>query len=94
MIKIRFFIISICLMAIYGCASDSGILNVGKDKYIITKQAATGFNASDMRPELISRASQYCKNISKEFELIGVDQNSGPYIFGNYPKSQIEFWCR
>lgn len=88
-----------CLAILYGvflasCASDSGVLNVGNNKYIITKQAATGFNASDMRPDLISRAAQHCQSTNKNFELIGVEQNSGPYIFGNFPKGQIEFWCR
>ena len=80
-------------LLICSCASNSGVIPVGKNKYMISKQAATGFSAGDQLPEIVAQASQYCESINKNFELIKVYQNPGPYILGNFPKSDVQFMC-
>lgn len=89
----KFLIYTVFFIILNSCASNSGVIPIGKNKYMISKQAATGFSGGDQLPEIVAQASEYCDSINKSFELIKVYQNPGPYILGNFPKSDVQFFC-
>lgn len=67
---------------------------MGQDKYMIAKQAATGLpGLGNMKAEIISEASSYCTALGKRLELVSSEETKPPYIFGNYPRSEITFKC-
>lgn len=82
------------LLALFGCASHSGVVQMGKDTYLIAKQQATGFpGLGNIKAEIIAEGSAYCRGINKEFQIVSVNETKPPYILGNYPRSEITFMC-
>ena len=77
-----------------GCASNTGIVPMGRDTYMIAKQQGTGFpGLGSMKAEIITEAVQFCEKQGKEFQLTATKETQPPYILGNYPRSEIEFMC-
>ena len=84
----------LCLIFLSSCASHTGVLSIGKDTYLIAKQQATGFpGLGNMKAEIISEGVEFCKKMGKEFQIISTQETQGPYIFGHYPRSEIQFMC-
>lgn len=89
---------SICIvvisLAVTACASHTGIVQMGKDTYLLAKQQATGFpGLGNMKAEIIGEASQYCVSLGKELQIVSTQETQPPYILGNYPRSEIQFMC-
>lgn len=77
-----------------GCASHTGIVQIGKDTYMVAKQQATGFpGLGNMKAELIAEATQYCTLQGKSLQLVNTTETQPPYILGNYPRSEVNFMC-
>jgi hypothetical protein len=77
-----------------GCASHTGVVPMGKDTFMISKQQATGFpGLGNMKAEIISEGSSYCRAQNKEFQIVSTNETQPPYILGNYPRSEITFTC-
>ena len=77
-----------------GCASNSGVLPIGQDTFMVSRQAATGFSGSGtLKAEAFQEASQYCAKLGKSLQVISTHEASPPYILGNFPKAEIQFMC-
>ena len=77
-----------------GCASHTGVVSIGKDTYMVAKQAATGFpGLGNLKAEIIAEGSSHCMKLGKQFQLVGTQETQPPYILGNYPRSEIQFMC-
>ena len=87
-------VLSASAFFLVGCASNTGVVPIGKGTYTIAKQQATGFpGLGNLRAEIIAEGSAYCLKSGAEFELIDVQETRPPYILGNYPRSEIKFTC-
>lgn len=76
------------------CASNTGIVPMGRDTYMIAKQQATGFpGLGSMKGEIITEAVQFCESKGKEFQITNTIETQPPYVLGNYPRSEIQFMC-
>lgn len=85
-------IAAIVLLA--GCASNSGVIPIGKDTFMVSRQAATGFSGSGtLKAEAFQEASQYCTNLRKSLQVVSTHEASPPYILANFPKAEIQFMC-
>lgn len=88
------FILIAAVATIAGCASHSGVTPMGGGQYLLSKQAATGFaGAASLKAELLREADQHCAGQGKDLEVISAAENSGPYVFGHYPKAEVQFKC-
>lgn len=77
-----------------GCASHSAIAPMGKNQFTLSKQASTGFpGLGNMKAELLTEASEHCKKSGKELSVTRVAETSPPYVFGNYPRVDVDFSC-
>jgi hypothetical protein len=82
------------LLVLSGCASNSGVVPIGNDTYKIYKRGATGFSGSDaVKSEVMIQASEYCATKNKTVQVVNVILGSPPYIFGNFPKAEVQFQC-
>ena len=87
-------LISTAVGLLSGCASNTGIVPMGRDTYMIAKQQGTGFpGLGSMKGEIITEAVQFCEKQGKEFQLTATKETQPPYVLGNYPRSEIEFMC-
>jgi hypothetical protein len=86
--------IAIVLVTVTACASHTGIVQMGRDTYMVAKQQATGFpGLGNMKAELIAEASSHCAERGKELQIVSTYETQPPYVLGNYPRSEIQFMC-
>jgi hypothetical protein len=79
---------------IFGCAANSGVVPIGQDTYMVSRQAATGFSgASTLKAEAFQEANQYCVSKGKSLQVVNTEEARPPYVFGNYPKAEVQFMC-
>jgi hypothetical protein len=84
-------LIPACLI---GCASNSGVTTIGKDTYLVSRQAATGFSGSGtLKAEVFQEATQFCERSGKHLQVVSTHEAAPPYIFGNFPKAEVQFMC-
>ncbi len=77
-----------------GCASNSGIVQMGSNTYMVSRQAATGFTGmGTLQAEAMKEAFDQCQKTGKAVEVIETVDAKPPYILGNFPKTEIRFKC-
>jgi hypothetical protein len=85
-----------CLLAIIlaGCALNSGVVPIGKDTFMVSRQAATGFSGSGtLKAEAFKEANQYCLSQNKVLQIVNTTEAQPPYVLGNFPKAEVQFMC-
>lgn len=94
-------------LLLVGCGSNSGVVRVGQDNHSdsgvaqveqdifkIYKRAATGLVGSEsVKSDVLLQASKYCTEKGKQLHVVNVITGSPPYIFGNFPKAEVQFKC-
>lgn len=82
------------LVFLTGCAANSGVIPIGKDTYMVSRQAATGFSGSGtLKAEAFQEANQFCLTQAKELQVLSTHEALPPYILGNFPKAEVQFMC-
>jgi hypothetical protein len=77
-----------------GCASNSGVVPIGQDTFMVSRQAATGFSGSGtLKAEAFQEANQFCEKMGKSLQVISTYEASPPFILANFPKAEIQFMC-
>ena len=85
-----------CLLAIIlaGCALNSGVVPIGKDTFMVSRQAATGFSGSGtLKAEAFKEANQYCLSQNKVLQIVNTTEAQPPYVLDNFPKAEVQFMC-
>lgn len=90
--KLIFLVMSI--FAFYGCAVNTGVVPIGKDTFMISRQAATGFSGlGGLKAEAFREANIYCETQGKSLMVVNTNESSPPYILGNFPRAEVQFMC-
>ncbi|MBI1772542.1 MAG: SHOCT domain-containing protein [Burkholderiales bacterium] len=90
----RAFLICSASILLTACASNSGVQSIGKDTYMVSRQAATGLSGSGtLKAEVFQEASQHCEKQGRSLQVVSTQEARPPYIFGNFPKAEIQFMC-
>ena len=77
-----------------GCAANSGIVPMGSNTYMVSRQAATGFTGmGTLKAEAMREAYEQCKQTGKSVQVVEVIDAQPPFLFGNFPKTEIRFQC-
>ena len=78
-----------------GCAATSSIAPMGGDQFMLSKQAATGFpGLGNLKAEVLTDANAHCVKAGKTMQVVNTSESQPPYIFGNYPRAEVQFACR
>tara|TARA_R110002073_G_scaffold266047_2_gene429082 strand:+ start:1618 stop:1902 length:285 start_codon:yes stop_codon:yes gene_type:complete len=90
------FLVSLLIpFLLIGCASDSGIVSLADGRYLITKQAGTGFpGTGEIKVEALKEAELQCAKYGESPEVIDLKESQPPYLLGNYPTVELTFSCR
>jgi hypothetical protein len=79
---------------IAGCAAQTGVVPTGQNRYLVAKQAATGFpGLGNLKAEALQEANQYCVGRGSDLLVTRSTETQPPYVLGNYPRAEIEFRC-
>ena len=78
-----------------GCAISTGVVRMGQDTYTVAQQrvALSSQALFPMRTENIGDGISYCANLGRAFEFVAFKETQPPYIFGNVPRSELQFKC-
>lgn len=84
--------ISSISMVLAACAS-SGIIPIGQETYMVTKQSTTGFHsASSVKAEIFPEAAAFCAKLGKEMQPVadsGIDGVPGR----SFASAELTFRC-
>ena len=81
-------------LLLFGCASNSGVVSIGPDTFMVSHQAATGFSGlGTLKADAVKEANEYCIGQNKNIRIVNTSESSPPYILGNYPRVEIQFMC-
>ena len=87
-------LLTLLLVLLAGCASNSGVVPMGSDTYMVSRQAATGFTGmGTLKAEAMREAYDQCQKTGKSVRVIETVDAKPPYILGNFPKTEIRFKC-
>ena len=78
-----------------GCATNTGVVSIGQDTYTVAKQTV-GLSSQALFPleaANIREGADYCAKLGKVFEFVAIKETQPPYIFGNFPRSELQFKC-
>lgn len=90
----RVVLIGLAVVMLAGCASNSGVVRIGPDTYMVSRQAATGFmGLAKIKAKAFGEANAYCDKQSRVAQVTHTEDSRPPYIFGNYPRSEVQFMC-
>jgi hypothetical protein len=82
------------LFFLAACASSSGVVPIGKDTYMLSRQAASGFSGTgNLKADALREANQYCASLNKSVQVVSTHEAQPPYILGNFPKAEVQFMC-
>jgi hypothetical protein len=77
-----------------GCAANSGVVPIGPDTYMVSRQAATGFSGSgNLKAEAFREAHQFCTTQNKVMQVVNTSEAQPPFVLGNFPKAEVQFMC-
>ena len=77
-----------------GCATDSGIVDLGANQYMLARQAATGFGSSlKLQAEVMRDAANHCRAQSKTMEIGSESRTTSTPAFGKFPQAEVRFKC-
>lgn len=75
-------------------ASNSGVVPIGPDTYMVSRQAATGFTGlGSLKADAFGEASAHCVAEGKRIRVTNTSEDPGPYILGNFPRADIQIVC-
>mgnify|MGYP001029708658 FL=1 len=63
----KYFILLFVIICFAGCSKSTGVMSIGKDKYMISTDVSTEFYApSDAVKKSIEEATLYCNSLDKD----------------------------
>ncbi len=81
-------------LVLTGCATDSGIVDLGGDQYMLARQASTGFDStSKLQSEVMRDAANHCRVQGKTMTVESEGRTTGAPILGNFPHAEVRFKC-
>ena len=70
-----------------GCAVNSGVVSIGQDTFMVSRQAPTGFHGlGNLKAEALREANQYCATQGKVVSVVHESEAGPPFVWGNFPK--------
>ena len=81
-------------MLVSGCTTTSGVVPIGQDTFMVSRQAGTGFaGLGNLKADAFREASQFCVKQGKSLQVVSTSESSPPYILTNFPRVEVQFMC-
>jgi hypothetical protein len=81
-------------LILFGCASNSGVVPIGPETFMVSRQAATGFSGlGTLKADAFKEANEYCVSQNKNIRVVNTNESSPPYVMGNFPRAEVQFMC-
>lgn len=89
----RFILLAAASVVVSGCATNSGIVDLGGGNYVYEKEDAMAYNGNATKVEILKEASAFCAKQGKQ--LIVQSSSAKPYTIGSsYAGAEVQFSCK
>ena len=89
----RKIILSLAVAAVSGCATNSGIVDLGGGNYVYEKEDAMAWNGSATKVEILKEASAFCTKQGKQMVVQSSEAKSyTPY--SSFAGAEVQFACK
>ncbi len=76
-----------------GCATNSGIVDLGGGNYVYAKEDAMAYNGNATKVEILKEAAAFCAKQGKQMAVQSSDAR--PYTpFSSYAGAEVQFACK
>jgi hypothetical protein len=90
----KFTVVILAAATLSGCATNSGVVPMGPDTFMVSRQAASGFSGmGSLKADAYREAGEFCLKTGKTVRVISTNESQPPYIFGNFPRAEVNFMC-
>lgn len=81
---------ALILLFLSACATNSGVVEIGPNSYLIQREAGSRFNgAGSMKTDSIKEAKTFCISHGKVLKVTATQDTST----GSFPQSEVQFTC-
>lgn len=81
------------LLSLFGCATNSGIVDLGGGNYVYAKEDAMAYNGNAVKVEILKEASAFCAKQGKQIFVQSSDAK--PYLpYSSYAGAEVQFSCK
>jgi hypothetical protein len=89
----RIVISTVALLALFGCTTNSGIVDLGGGNYVYEKEDFWAYNGSSTKVEILKEASAFCAKQGKQ--MVVQSSDAKPYTpASSYAGAEVQFSCR
>jgi hypothetical protein len=89
----RIAIPTISLLALLGCTTNSGIVDLGGGNYVYEKEDAMAYNGSSVKVEILKESAAFCNKQGKQ--LVVQSSSAKPYSpYSSYAGAEVQFSCK
>jgi hypothetical protein len=89
----RVLIAALVPLALFGCATNSGIVDLGGGNYVYAKEDPWGWNGNATKVEILKEAAAFCAKQGKQLAVQSSDAK--PYMpYSSYAGAEVQFSCR
>lgn len=78
--------------ALAGCATNSGIVDLGNGQYVYEKEDPMAYNGNATKVEILKESAAFCAKQGKKIKVTSSDAK--PYTIGSsYAGAEVQFSC-
>lgn len=80
-----------------GCAMNSGVVSIGSDTFVVSRQAASGVTGMGaLRLEALKEAADTCTAQGKRLVVLNEKKEAPqpPFLFGTFQSIDVTFTCK
>jgi hypothetical protein len=75
------------------CAAQPSVTPAGEGTYIASRSGQAYNSITGLKAKALSQADDFCAAKHMTFKVLNSTNSDPPYIFGNYPRVEIQFKC-
>lgn len=92
---IKLYSAALSALFLCACASNPGVVPMGGNSFHVAREAATGFSGTTaLKADALREADAYCTKKGQSMAVTSTKESKPPYLFGNYPRAEVEFRCQ
>ncbi|MFD1712475.1 hypothetical protein FVQ98_09420 [Ottowia sp. GY511] len=85
--------LTILSLMVVGCATNSGIVDLGGGQYVYAKEDAMAYNGNATKVEILKEASAFCAKQGKQ--MVVQSSEAKPYTpFSSFAGAEVQFRCK
>ncbi|TRZ68899.1 MAG: hypothetical protein D4R98_01170 [Comamonadaceae bacterium] len=88
----RFIISTLALLALFGCATNSGIVDLGGGNFVYEKEDAMAYNGNSTKVEMLKESAAFCAKKGKQ--LVVLSSAAKAYTPYSFAGAEIQFSCK